>query len=75
MTDPVWQIKSPGVLWLPPTGMEIALALDPHFGKVRGYQVIHNGKPLPGRWSETLEYAKMSAKQVMRELLEMGIEP
>ena len=35
MTDPVWQIKSPGVLWLPPTGMEIALALDPHFGKVR----------------------------------------
>ena len=23
MTVPVWEIKSPGVLWLPPTAMEI----------------------------------------------------
>ncbi len=32
MTDPVWEIKSPGVLWLPPTGMEIARIEIPSLG-------------------------------------------
>lgn len=52
MTEPVWEIKSPGVLWLPPTGIEIERIEVPGWTWI--FQVKHNGERLPGKWGMTL---------------------
>ena len=72
MTDPVWEIKSPGVLWLPPTGIEIERVIR---DRIAIYQIKHNGEPFATKWAFHLETAKLETMEVIRELLEMGIEP
>ena len=66
-----WHVVSPGEIWLPTT--ELTIRLRDNWENAHRYQILWQGKTVGE--SMTLDYAKLVARDWLRELLSMGIEP